>query len=54
MEAFKKKSLQMREVVYRTTGYRFDIKGETKYKISHVYAEAQDDFLLLEVCTKIN
>lgn len=50
MEVFKRKSLEMREVVYRLTGYRVDASGDNHYKLINMYAESADDFFLFEVC----
>lgn len=49
MEAFQRKSREMREIVYRLTGYRVDMLGEKQYKLIHMYAESPDDYLLFEV-----
>lgn len=49
MEAFKRRALEMREVVYRLTGYRVDTSGDNHYKLTSMYAESSDDYLLFEV-----
>ncbi|XP_076066370.1 mitotic spindle assembly checkpoint protein MAD1-like isoform X7 [Oratosquilla oratoria] len=48
MEVFKKKSQEMREVVFRLTGYRYDLTQENQYKLINIYAESPEDFLLFE------
>ena len=53
LEAFGKTSQELREIVYLTTGYRVDLlrnnSVNNQYKISSMYAETMDDFLLFEV-----
>ena len=49
MKAFQLKAREMREIVYRLTGYRVDTYGEKQYKLIHMYAESPDDYLLFEV-----
>ncbi|RWS04299.1 mitotic spindle assembly checkpoint protein MAD1-like protein [Dinothrombium tinctorium] len=49
MEAFKKTSKEFREVVYILTGYRIDALKQKIYRLSHVYAESQNDVLLFEL-----
>lgn len=49
MEAFKKKSQAIREVMYRLTGYRVDACSDNQYKLISMYAESQADYLLFEV-----
>nr|XP_045594716.1 mitotic spindle assembly checkpoint protein MAD1-like isoform X1 [Procambarus clarkii] len=48
LEVFKRKSLEMREVVYRLTGYRVDVSGDNHYKLINMYAESADDFFMFE------
>lgn len=48
MEVFQRKSREMREMVYRLTGYRMDMLGENQYKLMHMYAESPDDYFLFE------
>ncbi|XP_042239983.1 mitotic spindle assembly checkpoint protein MAD1-like [Homarus americanus] len=48
LEVFKRKSLDMREVVYQLTGYRVDASGDNQYKLINMYAESPDDYLIFE------
>ncbi|KAK4307541.1 hypothetical protein Pmani_020688 [Petrolisthes manimaculis] len=48
MEAFKSRAMEMREVVYRLTGYRVDTYGDNHYKLIPMYVESSDDYLLFE------
>lgn len=48
MEAFKSKSKEMREAVYRLTGYRVDLI-ENQYKLLNMYADSPEDVLMFEM-----
>ena len=49
IEAFKVKSKEMRELVYRLMGYLVVSTGENCYKLSHLYAESPNDYFTFEV-----
>lgn len=49
LESARTKSTEFREAVYRLTGYRVDSPTAQQYKLSHVYADSRDDFLLFQV-----
>ncbi|KAL7643663.1 UNVERIFIED_CONTAM: hypothetical protein RMT77_005646 [Armadillidium vulgare] len=48
MEVYKEKSHEMREIVYRLLGYRVDFKSDNNYKLSSMYAESEEDYLLFK------
>ncbi|CAL4125588.1 unnamed protein product, partial [Meganyctiphanes norvegica] len=48
MEAFKSKSKEMREAVYRLTGYRVDLI-DNQYKLLNMYADSPEDVLMFEM-----
>ena len=48
MEAFKKTSQDFREVCYVLTGYRIDGLNDGKYRLSPVYADSPNGFLLFQ------
>ena len=48
MAAFKQKSHKMREVVYRLTGYRVDLRDENVYKLINSFSDSTDDYLLFK------
>lgn len=48
MEAFKKTSQEIREVCYQLTGYKIDIPTTNQYRLTSMYAESPDDFLLFK------
>lgn len=48
IEAFKKTSQDFREVSYRLTGFRIDGLSDGKYRLSPVYAESPDEYLLFK------
>jgi len=48
MEAFKKTSLDFRELVYHLTGYRIDGYGDNQYRILPMYADSKQDHLLFK------
>lgn len=48
IEAFKKTSQDFREVAYRLTGYRIDGLQNGNYRLSPVYAESPNDYLLFK------
>lgn len=49
MEAFKKTSQEIREVCYQLTGYKIDIPTSNQYRLTSMYAESANDFLLFKV-----
>ena len=49
MEAFKKTSQEIREVCYQLTGYRIDIPTSNQYRLTSMYAESPNDYLLFQV-----
>ncbi|KAG1649350.1 Mitotic spindle assembly checkpoint protein MAD1 [Nymphon striatum] len=49
MEAFRKTTNEFREVVYSLLGFKIDRARNTMYKLSSMYAESQDDYLLFEM-----
>ena len=49
MEAFKKTSREIREVCYQLTGYKIDIPTSNQYRLTSMYAESVNDFLLFQV-----
>ncbi|KAK7080660.1 Mitotic spindle assembly checkpoint protein MAD1 [Halocaridina rubra] len=49
MEAFKKKSQEMREAIYLLTGYRIDSTNENQYRLTNMYAESSEDYLMFEL-----
>lgn len=55
-EAFKTTSQEYREVCYMLLGYKIDRIKSSLYRLSSMYAESQDDYLLFKVCirTKIS
>lgn len=48
MEAFRKTSREFREVCFALLGYRVDMVVQNKYKLSHLYAESPEDYLMFE------
>lgn len=48
IEAFKKTSQDFREVCYVLTGFRIDGLNDGKYRLSPVYAETADEYLLFK------
>ncbi|XP_045214244.1 mitotic spindle assembly checkpoint protein MAD1-like isoform X1 [Mercenaria mercenaria] len=48
MEAFKKTSQEIREVCYQLTGYKIDIPTSNQYRLTSMYAESSNDFLLFK------
>ena len=49
VENFKERSIQFREAVCRLTGYRFDPKSNTTYRLSSMFADSPEETLLFEV-----
>ncbi|XP_015922243.1 mitotic spindle assembly checkpoint protein MAD1 [Parasteatoda tepidariorum] len=43
------KATEFREAVYQLTGYRIDVPTSETFKLSHVYANSRDDYLLFKV-----
>ncbi|XP_069955113.1 mitotic spindle assembly checkpoint protein MAD1 [Cherax quadricarinatus] len=52
LEVFKRKSKEMREVVYQLTGYRVDVFGDKHYKLINMYADSCEDYFLFEETPK--
>ncbi|XP_023240709.1 mitotic spindle assembly checkpoint protein MAD1-like isoform X1 [Centruroides sculpturatus] len=48
MEAVRKTGIEFRELCYVLLGYRIDMVVKNKYKLSHLYAESPDDYLMFE------
>ena len=48
VEAFRKTSSDFREVCYQLTGYRIDGLEHQRYRLSPVYAENANDYLLFQ------
>lgn len=44
-EIYRAASMEFREVIYLLFGYRVDRIGNTNYRISHVYAENENEYL---------
>ncbi|GIY73955.1 mitotic spindle assembly checkpoint protein MAD1 [Caerostris extrusa] len=49
IENARSKSTEFREAVYRLLGYRIDVPMAETYKLSHMYADSRDDFLLFKI-----
>lgn len=49
LENARIKSTEFREAVYRLLGYRIDVPMAETYKLSHVYADSRDDYLLFKI-----
>ncbi|GFS85552.1 mitotic spindle assembly checkpoint protein MAD1 [Nephila pilipes] len=49
LENARLKSTEFREAVYRLLGYRIDVPMAETYKLSHVYADSRDDYLLFKI-----
>lgn len=49
LDSFRKTSREFREVCYLLTGYRMDALKDNIYRLSHMYAEHEEDKLLFEV-----
>ncbi|KAL0489556.1 mitotic spindle assembly checkpoint protein MAD1 [Acrasis kona] len=45
-EVFKKRIDDFRRVIYLLFGFRIDVERETLFKLSSMYAEAEDDFVV--------
>ncbi|XP_054710975.1 mitotic spindle assembly checkpoint protein MAD1-like [Uloborus diversus] len=43
------KSTEFREAVYRLLGFRIDVPTSETYKLSHMYADSRDDYLLFQI-----
>ncbi|XP_022249610.1 mitotic spindle assembly checkpoint protein MAD1-like isoform X2 [Limulus polyphemus] len=48
LNAFRKTSQEFREVCYLLTGFKIDVSSQNKYKMSHMYSESENDYLLFE------
>lgn len=49
LSSFRKTSREFREVCYLLTGYRVDALKDNRYRLSHMYAEREEDQLFFEV-----
>ncbi|XP_055943246.1 mitotic spindle assembly checkpoint protein MAD1-like [Argiope bruennichi] len=49
LENARLKSTEFREAVYQLLGYRIDVPMAETYKLSHVYADSRDDYLLFKI-----
>ncbi|KAG8182774.1 hypothetical protein JTE90_023408 [Oedothorax gibbosus] len=49
LENARTKSTEFREAVYRLTGYCIDVPTAETYKLSHVYADSSEDYLLFKI-----
>ncbi|XP_069784400.1 mitotic spindle assembly checkpoint protein MAD1 isoform X3 [Narcine bancroftii] len=47
-EVFQKKIQEFRAVCYTLMGYKIDVTTENQYKLSSMYAEHQDDYLMFK------
>ncbi|XP_067912040.1 mitotic spindle assembly checkpoint protein MAD1 isoform X2 [Heterodontus francisci] len=47
-EVFQKKIQEFRAVCYTLTGYKIDVTTENQYRLSSMYAEHQDDYLMFK------
>lgn len=48
VEAFRRTSQDFRTGCYILTGYRVDVLDQGHFKLTHVYAESPDDYLLFQ------
>lgn len=48
VNAFRRTSQEFREVCYLLTGFKIDVSSQNKYKMSHMYSESENDYLLFE------
>ena len=48
-EAFSRKIQQFRSACYTLTGYKIDGIGEIKYKLTSMYSESEEDFLIFQM-----
>jgi mitotic spindle assembly checkpoint protein MAD1 len=51
-EAFKTTSQEYREVCYMLLGYKIDLIKSNLYRLSSMYAESEDDYLMFRVCVR--
>lgn len=49
MEAFQKKSRELREVNYKVLGYRVDMPDSDEFRLMSMYAETPNDFFIFKV-----
>lgn len=49
LDSFRKTSREFREVCYLLTGYRVDALKDRIYRLSHMYAESEEDKLFFEI-----
>ncbi|XP_038675420.1 mitotic spindle assembly checkpoint protein MAD1 isoform X2 [Scyliorhinus canicula] len=52
-EVFQKKIQEFRAVCYTLTGYKIDVTTENQYKLSSMYAEHQDDYLMFKAANSL-
>ncbi|XP_072337141.1 mitotic spindle assembly checkpoint protein MAD1 isoform X1 [Scyliorhinus torazame] len=52
-EVFQKKIQEFRAVCYTLTGYKIDVTTENQYKLSSMYAEHQDDYLMFKATNSL-
>lgn len=48
MDAFRRTSQDFRQGCYALTGYRIDVLSHGHYKLTHMYADSPDDYLLFQ------
>ncbi|XP_067859048.1 mitotic spindle assembly checkpoint protein MAD1 isoform X2 [Heptranchias perlo] len=52
-EVFQKKIQEFRAVCYTLTGYKIDITTENQYRLTSMYAEHQDDYLMFKAANSL-
>ncbi|XP_067912041.1 mitotic spindle assembly checkpoint protein MAD1 isoform X3 [Heterodontus francisci] len=52
-EVFQKKIQEFRAVCYTLTGYKIDVTTENQYRLSSMYAEHQDDYLMFKAANSL-
>lgn len=52
-EVFHKKIQEFRAVCYTLTGYKIDVTTENQYKLSSIYAEHPDDYLMFKAANSL-
>lgn len=48
VDAFRRTSQDFRHGCYTLTGYRIDVLSQGQYKLTHMYADSPDDYLLFQ------
>lgn len=48
VDAFRRTSQDFRQGCYALTGYRIDVLSQGHYKLTHMYADSPDDYLLFQ------